>query len=46
VAARVAAAIDGSGNWRAALDREAEDLGVLGADDRFGRGLVCGACGR
>jgi hypothetical protein len=46
VAARVAAAIDGGGNWRAALDREAEDLGVRGADDRFGRGLVCGACGR
>ncbi len=29
---------------RSRLDAEAEDLGPSGADDRFGRGLVCGDC--
>ena len=28
----------------ASLDGEAQDLGPKGADSRFGRGLVCGAC--
>ena len=46
VAARVAAALDRGSNWRAALDGEAEDLGAKGADDRFGRGLVCRGCAR
>lgn len=40
VAARVAAALDGGGNWRATLDREAERPG--GA---LGRGLLCRGCG-
>jgi subtilisin family serine protease len=46
VAARVAAALDRGGNWRATLDGEAQDLGPTGADDRFGRGLVCRGCAR
>ena len=46
VAARIAAALGRGGNWRAALDSEAEDLGAKGADDRFGRGLVCRGCAR
>lgn len=46
VAARIAAALDRGGNWRAALDSEAEDLGAKGADERFGRGLVCRGCAR
>jgi len=51
VAARAAAAWDrardggrGGGDVRAALDREARDLGRKGADDSFGRGLLCGDC--
>ncbi len=46
VAARAAAALDRDGNWRARLDREAEDLGPRGPDDRFGRGVLCGDCVR
>jgi hypothetical protein len=46
VGARIAAALGRGGNWRAALDSEAEDLGAKGADDRFGRGLVCRGCAR
>lgn len=45
-AARVAAAIGRGGNWRARMDMEARDLGARGPDKTFGRGLVCGACGR
>lgn len=44
VAARTAAAIGESGAWRAALDREAIDLGPPGADPQFGRGLLCRSC--
>jgi len=46
VAARAAAALDAGRPVRAALDAEAQDLGRKGPDDRFGRGLICGACGR
>ena len=46
VAARAAAALDEGGNWRARLDREAEDLGPRGPDERFGRGLLCRDCVR
>jgi subtilisin family serine protease len=46
VAARVAAALARGSDWRAALDREAEDLGPRGADDRYGRGLLCRGCAR
>jgi len=46
VAARAAAALARGGNWRAALDREAEDLGPRGADDSYGRGLLCRGCAR
>jgi len=46
VAARLAAALDRRADWRAALDGEAQDLGAKGADERFGRGLVCRGCGR
>ncbi|MGV3555855.1 MAG: S8 family serine peptidase [Croceibacterium sp.] len=46
VAARIAAALDRGGHWRAMLDGEAQDLGPKGADDRFGRGLVCRGCAR
>ena len=46
VAARAAAALGRRGGWRAALDREAEDLGARGADAQFGRGLLCRACAR
>lgn len=46
-AARLAHAL-ASGQTRAAalatLDREAVDLGRRGADNRFGRGLLCGNC--
>ncbi len=41
VAARIAAA---GANWRAALDREAVDLGKKGPDPTYGRGLVCEKC--
>lgn len=46
VAARTAAALDKGTNWRTTLDREAEDLGPAGADERFGRGLLCRTCAR
>ena len=46
VAARTAAAIDRGGSWRAALDREAEDLGPRGPDAQYGRGLLCRGCAR
>lgn len=42
VAARIARA--GKGNWRKSLDAEAIDLGRKGADDTYGRGLVCAPC--
>ncbi len=45
-AARVAAALERGGDWRAMLDREARDLGRKGADDTYGRGLICEGCGR
>lgn len=46
VAARIARALSARGQWRTTLDAEAEDLGEKGPDAIFGRGLVCGACGR
>lgn len=46
VAARIAAALRQPGDWRQTLDREARDLGAPGPDSQFGRGLVCGTCGR
>ncbi len=46
VAARLAAALDAGGDWRARLDREAEDLGPRGADKQYGRGLLCRSCGK
>ena len=46
VAARAAAALDRGGNWRGALDREAEDLGPRGPDNQYGRGLLCRGCAR
>ncbi|MEO5706290.1 MAG: S8 family serine peptidase [Alteraurantiacibacter sp.] len=46
VAARIAAALGRAGNWRRTLDGEALDLGAPGDDLQFGRGLVCGTCGR
>lgn len=46
VAARIAAALRQSSDWRRALDGEARDLGAPGPDPQFGRGLVCGTCGR
>jgi subtilisin family serine protease len=46
VAARVAAALQRSTNWRRTLDAEAHDLGEPGADQTYGRGLLCGTCGR
>jgi subtilisin family serine protease len=46
VAARAAAALDRGGSWRAALDREAVDLGPRGPDGQFGRGLLCRECAR
>lgn len=44
VAARAAAAAGSGAGWRAALDREAVDLGPAGADAQFGRGLLCRDC--
>lgn len=44
VAARAANAIGQGRNWRRVLDAEAIDLGRQGADDTYGRGLVCAAC--
>jgi hypothetical protein len=46
VAARLAAALDRGVDWRGVLDREAEDLGQPGADESYGRGLLCRGCGR
>jgi hypothetical protein len=45
-AARLAAALSSGKNWRATLDAEARDLGPKGADEKFGRGLLCDGCGR
>lgn len=45
-AARAAAALATPGKWRAILDAEARDLGAKGHDDVYGRGLLCGGCGR
>lgn len=44
-ASRIAAALQSGSNWRAHVDREAEDLGEPGPDESYGRGLICGACG-
>lgn len=41
-AARIAASI--GGDWRAAVDKEAVDLGRKGPDSTYGRGLLCGNC--
>ncbi|HEU4651733.1 MAG TPA: S8 family serine peptidase, partial [Croceibacterium sp.] len=46
VAARAAVAVGRGQDWRAALDREAEDLGARGADAQYGRGLLCRTCAR
>lgn len=46
VAARAAAAIEAGRAVRPTLDAEARDLGRKGADESFGRGLVCGDCAR
>jgi hypothetical protein len=46
VAARAAAALGRRGNWRAQLDREAEDLGSPGPDTLYGRGVLCRGCAR
>lgn len=45
-AARVAAAMARSSNWRATLDAEAEDLGRRGVDPVYGRGVLCRQCAR
>ena len=45
VAARIAAALADGRNWRRTLDAQAHDLGPRGADDTYGRGLVCRGCG-
>lgn len=45
-AARLAAALQGPGNWRSRLDAEAKDLGKKGPDATYGRGLLCGTCAR
>jgi hypothetical protein len=45
-AARAAAAIDAGRAVRPTLDAEARDLGRKGPDNQFGRGLLCGGCGR
>lgn len=45
-AARLAAALGRSPDWRASLDREARDLGKKGPDDTYGRGLLCERCAR
>jgi subtilisin family serine protease len=45
-AARAAAAVGRGANVKAALDREAVDLGRKGPDTTYGRGLLCGACRR
>lgn len=45
-AARVAAALSSTRPLQATLDAEARDLGARGADKTFGRGLLCGACGK
>lgn len=44
VASRIARAMGQGRNWRSALDAEAIDLGRKGADETYGRGLVCGTC--
>lgn len=44
VAARIAAALGRGEQWRSVLDEEAHDLGPRGADEIYGRGLVCRAC--
>lgn len=44
VAARAAHALERGSRWRTALDGEAQDLGARGADDVFGRGLLCARC--
>lgn len=45
-AARIAAALERGPNWRARTDAEARDLGVRGPDATYGRGLLCGECGK
>ncbi|OZA91651.1 MAG: hypothetical protein B7X57_09860 [Erythrobacter sp. 34-65-8] len=45
-AARVAAALPSGQRWRATLDAEARDIGAKGDDEVFGRGLLCGTCGK
>ena len=45
-AARIAAALDRTHEWRALVDREARDLGPKGPDATYGRGLLCAKCGR
>lgn len=45
-AARVATALPSGQRWRATLDAEARDLGAKGDDEVFGRGLLCGTCGK
>lgn len=46
VAARIAAVLARGGDWRRALDAEAQDLGPKGPDKTYGRGLICARCGR
>ena len=45
-AARIAAALDRTRDWRTVVDAEAKDLGSKGADKVYGRGLICADCGR
>lgn len=45
-AARVAAALSSGQRWRAVLDAEARDLGAKGPDEVYGKGQLCGGCGR
>lgn len=45
-AARVAAVLPSEQRWRVKLDAEARDLGAKGVDEIFGRGLLCGGCGK
>lgn len=44
-AARISHALTSGANWRRVLDSEAIDLGERGADEIYGRGLVCRGCG-
>lgn len=46
VAARIAAAMSRSRNWRGTLNSQAVDLGKKGPDSTYGNGLICAGCAR